>query len=170
MLHCTFGCCRRLISRLELSFNVTSSNPAGISRAQAALGDLEKRPQPSLEPAARGISRSSPQTTWVATARSQRGCRLFDRAQIETRPRKYIDLFQNDPGALAIETQVLLHPKRNFDGDVRVMGWAVCNRHNRHLLASVRLRIRIINGENNGARPILAPLGLPSLLFFFLKI
>jgi hypothetical protein len=65
---------------------------------------------------------------------------------------------------------VLLHAKRNFDGDVRIMGWAVRNRRDRNLRASVGLWIGIINGKNNGARPILAPLGLPSLLFFFPKI
>jgi hypothetical protein len=59
---------------------------------------------------------------------------------------------------------MLLHPKRNFDGDVRIMWWAVRDRHDRDLLASVSFRIWMINGKNNGARPILAPLGLPSLL------
>ena len=62
--------------------------------------------------------------------------------------------------ALAIEAQVLLHAKRNFDGDVRVMGRTVRNRCYRNLLASIRFRIRVINGENNGTRPILAPLDL----------
>jgi hypothetical protein len=44
------------------------------------------------------------------------------------------------------------------------------DRRDRNLRASISLRIRIINGENNGARPILAPLCLPSLLLFFPKI
>jgi hypothetical protein len=52
-----------------------------------------------------------------------------------------------------------------FDGDVRIMRWAMRDRRDCNLLASVGLRIRIINGENNGARPILPPLGLPALLF-----
>jgi len=65
---------------------------------------------------------------------------------------------------------VFLNPKRNFDGDVRIVGWAVRDWRDRHLLTSVGLRIRIINGKNNGARPILAPLGLPSLLFFFPEV
>lgn len=63
-----------------------------------------------------------------------------------------------------------LHPKRDFDGDVRIMGWAMCNRRNRNLRASISLRVRIINGKNNGARPILTPFGLPSLLFCLPKI
>jgi hypothetical protein len=50
------------------------------------------------------------------------------------------------------------------------MGWAMRNRRDRNLLASVGLRIGIINCKNNGAQPILAPLCLPSLLFFFPKI
>jgi hypothetical protein len=45
------------------------------------------------------------------------------------------------------------------------MGWAMRDRLDRDLLASVGFRIRMINGKNNGARPILAPLGLPPLLW-----
>jgi hypothetical protein len=54
---------------------------------------------------------------------------------------------------------MFLHPKRNFDCDVRIMGWAMSDRRDGNLLASVGLWIGIINGKNNGARPILAPLG-----------
>jgi hypothetical protein len=62
---------------------------------------------------------------------------------------------------------MLLHPKRNFDCDVRIMGWAMRDRRDRNLRASVGLWIGIINGKNNGARAILAPLGLPPFLIFF---
>ena len=65
---------------------------------------------------------------------------------------------------------MFLHPKRNFDGNVRIMGWAMRNRRDRDLLASISLWIGIINGKNNGAWPILAALGLSSLLFFFPKV
>jgi hypothetical protein len=47
------------------------------------------------------------------------------------------------------------------------VGRARRDRRDRDLLAFVGFRISMINGKNNGARPILAPLGLPSLLFFF---
>jgi hypothetical protein len=56
---------------------------------------------------------------------------------------------------------MFLHPKRNFDGDVRIMGWTMRDRRDRNLRASTSLRIGIINGKNHGARLILAPLGLP---------
>src|SRR5262249_42092634 len=65
---------------------------------------------------------------------------------------------------------VFLHPKRNFDGDARIVRGAMSDRRDRHLLASISLRIRMINGKNNGTWPILASLGLPSLLFFFPEV
>ena len=42
-------------------------------------------------------------------------------------------------------------------------------RTDRNLRASIGLRIRIINGKDNGARPILASLRLPSFLGRFSK-
>jgi hypothetical protein len=44
------------------------------------------------------------------------------------------------------------------------------DRRDSNLLASVGLRIGIINGKNDGARPILAPLDLSPLLFSLPKI
>jgi hypothetical protein len=65
---------------------------------------------------------------------------------------------------------LVLHPQRNFDSDVRIVRRAMRDRRERNLLARVGARIRMINGKNNGVRPILAPLCLPSLPFFVPKI
>ena len=70
---------------------------------------------------------------------------------------------------MLFRSEVFLHPKRYFFGNVLIMGWAVRDRRDRNLFTSADLRIRMINGKNSGAGPILAPFDLPSFLFFFSK-
>jgi hypothetical protein len=44
------------------------------------------------------------------------------------------------------------------------------NRNDGDLLVAVSFRIRVVNGQNDGAGPILSPFDLTSLLFFLPEI
>ncbi len=44
------------------------------------------------------------------------------------------------------------------------------NRNDGDLLVAVSFRIRMVNGQNNGAGPILSPFDLTSLLFFLPEV
>ena len=44
-----------------------------------------------------------------------------DRAQIKTGPRKHVYLVEDDPRAVAVETQVFLDPKWDLHGDIGIL-------------------------------------------------
>ena len=76
----------------------------------------------------------------------------------------------DDPGAVAIESQILLDAKRDLDGDIRILWRYVGDRSDGDLLVCAAFGIRVIDGKNNRARPIFSALDLPSFLFFLPEI
>ncbi len=93
-----------------------------------------------------------------------------NRSQVEPRPGEDIDLIEDDPRAIVIKAEVLLHPKWNFDGHTWIVRCRVRDRDNGHLLATGQRGIRMVDRENDRAGTIFSPLDLPSFLFFFPEI
>lgn len=93
-----------------------------------------------------------------------------DGPQVETRPCKNIHFIQDDPGALAIEAQVLFDAQRNFNCDIQVLRQRVSDWDNSNLLASIKLWTWMIDRKDNGAGPILPSLDQPPFLFFLPEI
>ena len=87
-----------------------------------------------------------------------------DRSQVVSRPCEHVELIQNDPGALTVETQVCFDPLRNLDGRSRIAWRRMRDRNHRDLLRPGRLHS--FQRNHYGTRPILAAFNLS--LFRFL--
>jgi hypothetical protein len=87
-------------------------------------------------------------------------------AKVETWPCELVELVQNDPRTLAVESKVSLHRQGNFNSDGGIARSAVCNRRYRYALSMPGSVLRFIDGENDGTGPVLATLDQPPLGFF----